>query len=51
MSVGTGSQIKGIESKLPRFEGRCLRQIIGIKRQDWISSKEMAERTGIAKLV
>lgn len=36
-----------IESRLRGFEGRCLRWLMGIKRQDQITNKEVADRTKI----
>ena len=41
---------KEIESRLRGFEGRCLRRILGVRWQDRVSNREVAERTGIGDI-
>ena len=41
---------KEIESRLRGFEGRCLRRILGVRWQDRVSNREVADRTGIGDI-
>ena len=42
---------KRIESRLRGFEGRCLRRILGIRWEERVTNKEIADRTGVQPIV